>query len=156
MKKYFFIIIILTAVITSCERDDICIDDTTPNLIVRFYDKDNPTEFKSVSNLSVKVTSIENDSLNFSADSIAIPLKVTDNSIQYVLTANSTNGAELIRDTLSLNYMREEVFVGRSCGFKMTFNDLNITDRTSNWIQDFEIVNNTINSETEAHVKIFH
>ena len=158
-KKIIVILLSLLSLIMigSCERDDICIDEITPQLIIRFYNNDTPELFKRVNQLSVKIAGIENDSLVFNAtDSIAIPLKVTEDMTQYTLTINSDNGAELIRDIITVNYEREDVFVARSCGFKTIFNNTNYTQNSNNWVQTIETITQTIDNETNAHLKIFH
>jgi hypothetical protein len=38
MKKYITFFIILISLLVSCEKDDICLEETTPKLIIRFYD----------------------------------------------------------------------------------------------------------------------
>ncbi len=164
MKKHFlYFILIISSIIgsSSCERDDICIDDTTPNFVLRFYDTDDPTDFKTVNQLSVKsdATEIAGDSLVFtSLDSIGIPVNVTTNMTQYVVTINSNDITTLNRDTITINYMPQEIFVGRACGFKSVFNNVTytITNDSDNWIKSFEIVTETIADETNAHIKIFH
>ena len=157
-KKLSFIIIsLLLLAMQGCERDDICIDPITPQLVVRFYNKDIPESFKRVNQLSVKITGIENDSLLFNAtDSIAIPLKVTEDSTQYTLTINSNDGTLLSRDIVTVSYQREDVFVGRSCGFKTIFNSASYNQNSANWINNLETVTQTIKDETIAHVKIFY
>ena len=41
MKKYIFLLFICFVGISSCEKDDFCVQDpVTPNLVLRFYDKD--------------------------------------------------------------------------------------------------------------------
>ena len=158
---YFILIVVTLLSISSCERDDICIDDTTPNFILRFFDTEDPTEFKTVNQLSVKsiASVIAGDSLVFtSQDSITIPVNVTENNIQYVVTINSNDIATLNRDTITLNYVPQEVFVGRACGFKSIFNNVtyDVTVDSDNWIKSFEIVTDNIEDETQAHIKIFH
>ena len=53
MKKtrlFFFI----STFIFACEKDDICTQNPlTPNLILRFYDADNPSKVKDVTSLYV-------------------------------------------------------------------------------------------------------
>tara|TARA_R110002073_G_scaffold40547_1_gene114830 strand:+ start:36157 stop:36660 length:504 start_codon:yes stop_codon:yes gene_type:complete len=153
------LILLLVLAITSCERDDICIDEITPNFVLRFYDIENIDDTKNVNQLSVQVLGVDNDSLVFTGlDSIAIPLKVTENTTQYILTIMSDNVTNSNRDTLTLNYTQESIFVGRSCGYKSVFNNVTyqLTTDSDNWIEDLEIVNNSITNETAAHVKIFH
>jgi hypothetical protein len=157
--EYLFFLIISIIAITGCERDDICIDEITPNLIIRFYDFEDQTETKSISQLSIKINGIENDSLFFSGtDSIFVPLKVTSNNTQFVFTVNSNDVALLNRDALTVNYSAEAVFVGRSCGYKSIFNNTtyDLTDDGNMWIQKIEMITEQIENETTAHVKIFY
>ena len=153
MKKLFILLLFIFAGFSSCERDDICIDDITPHLIIRFYDVTDTTLVKSVNQLSVKLLDIEANYLsNSTTDSIALPLISSADVTRFVLT-NETNS-----DTITVNYIPEAVFVGRSCGFKSIFNDLALqrTDDGDNWIQSFKIITQQVENETSAHVKIFH
>lgn len=145
---------------TSCERDDICIDEITPKFIVRFYDFDEQESNKVVTNIevyNVELDSIYTDNsqtIKASTDSIAIPLSVSQNTTQYILTIDDENDSRIV-DTITLNYTREDVFIGRSCGFKNVFNQVDYGN-TTNWIKNIEVVTDTITNETSAHVKIFH
>ncbi|MUH36295.1 hypothetical protein D9O36_10625, partial [Zobellia amurskyensis] len=51
--KILFIILLGIFSFSACEKDDICTDFDTPQLVIRFYDVLNPTEFKDVQNLIV-------------------------------------------------------------------------------------------------------
>ena len=53
MKNYYFFLLLITLLVSSCEKDDFCIDPITPNMIIRFYDATNPLETKAVTDLSV-------------------------------------------------------------------------------------------------------
>lgn len=165
-KQFNFSIILLLILIisiSSCERDDICIDAITPKLILRFYNFDDSELTKSVENIAVRVIGTDFDSLYTDnsatitslTDSIAIPLFFLDSQTKFILTSNSTDETLISIDTLDINYTTEEIFVGRSCGFKSVFNDVDYQN-TDNWIKDIEIVTDTIKDETSAHVKIFH
>lgn len=155
---YSLLLIITYFSIISCERDDICIDDITPHLTIRFYDNEDQSVLKKIRQLSIKIVGVENDSLNFSvSDSIFIPLIVTEDVTQYVLTLDSDENT-FNRDTVRVNYDREDVFVGRACGFKTIFKNAEYTliSDDDNWIFDIETITQTIDNETKAHVKIFH
>ena len=153
MKKLFLLLLLMFAGLVSCERDDICIDDITPHLIIRFYDATDTTLVKSVTQLSVKMLDIEANYIsNSTTDSIALPLISSADFTKFVITNESNS------DTITINYTPEAVFVGRSCGYKSIFNnlDLQVTDDGENWIQSFNIISQQIENETSAHVKIFH
>ena len=168
-KFAFFIIVIGVGIFSACEKDDICVDDDTPQLIIRFYDADNPTELKVVPGLRVIGVGNGNPVDTFTdrtstLDSIAIPLKTNDISTQFSFILNSAdddNGAETgTTDQLLFSYETEEIFKSRACGFVVNYDNLttDFSPATENWIQSIEIVKPsvTIEEEVTAHVKIFH
>ncbi len=157
MKKNYFFLLLITLLVSSCEKDDFCIDPITPNMIIRFYDATNPLETKVVTDLSVNPEGLEDLYTSTSLDSILIPLDVTSNQIIYNFSTGTNN------DILTINYEVEEVFVSRSCGFKAIFNNITITSDPSNdWILglttslDNTITITTIENESAAHVQIYH
>ena len=157
MKKYFLILSFVSLLVSSCEKDDFCIDPITPNMIIRFYDATNPAETKSVSNLSVQPEGYEDIYSNVSIDSLLLPLNVMNNEIVYNLSSDGN------QDILTITYDVEEKFVSRSCGFKAIFRNVIVTSDPSNeWILGLtESGNNTvtistIEDESAAHVQIYH
>ena len=143
--------------VSSCEKDDFCIEPITPNMVIRFYNATNITQTKPVVNLSVNQEGFDELYSNANLDYILIPLDVTSNQIIYNLSSESNI------DVITINYDVEEVFVSRSCGFKAIFNNVSVTSDVSNdWIIGLtETLENTItiptiDNETAAHVKIFH
>lgn len=157
MKKNYLLFSIIALLISSCEKDDFCIEPVTPNMIIRFYNATNITQIKPVTDLSVYSEGVDELYTNANLDSILIPLDVTSNQIIYNLSSESN------LDVITINYDIEEVFVSRSCGFKAIFNNVSISSDTSNdWIIGLtETLENTItiptiDNETAAHVKIFH
>jgi len=157
MKKYYLFLSLIALLISSCEKDDFCIEPITPNMIVRFYNATNISETKAVNDLTINISNLDSIYTNVSLDSVVIPLDVTSNQIIY----NFSSGSNL--DILTIDYEIEEVFVSRSCGFKAIFNNVTITSDVSNdWIIGLtETLENTItiptiNDESAAHVQIFH
>lgn len=152
MKKQIIIFIILITTFLSCEKDDICIDAITPNLIIRFYNDTLPTELKSVELDSIWV--INKDKLSaykgVTTDSIAIPLDFTEDTTKYILENNS------VIDTIEFFYSRSDIFVSRSCGYKTIFENLQINNNTNNWVKSITINNTTISDEKAAHINIYH
>lgn len=141
----------------SCEKDDICIDDTTPHLIVRFYNNDEDTDLKAVTKLSIAI-----DSLGIfipfeptSNDSIAIPLRVDEDFTKIRLTKFTGEPNENTADFI-LNYNSKQLFVSRSCGYKMNFENIDISNLNPSWIANFDIIKTNIENETQAHIHIFH
>ena len=157
MKKYYLFLSLIALLISSCEKDDFCIEPITPNMIVRFYNATNISETKAVNDLTINISNLDSIYTNVSLDSIVIPLDVTSNQIIY----NFSSGSNL--DILTIDYEIEEVFVSRSCGFKAIFNNVTITSDVSNdWIIGLtETLENTItiptiDDESAAHIQIFH
>ncbi|MBC7440657.1 MAG: hypothetical protein H7250_11825 [Flavobacterium sp.] len=178
MKKILLIFII--AMLTfSCEKDDICdaSTPTTPRLIIKFYDIQNPATVRSVLNL--KITSLVNgvekaiifdktntDILNDTI--VALPLKINENLTKYKFIFNSKaeNPSLISEDNLTFNYARKDEFVSRACGFKTLF-EMNAGNQNSvilnenpgitsgNWIKDLQITQAKIYTENETHIKIF-
>ncbi|MDA8951766.1 DUF6452 family protein [Flavobacteriaceae bacterium] len=157
MRKYYLLLTLIALLVSSCEKDDFCIEPITPNMVIRFYNATNITQTKSVEDLSVTPEGFDELYSNANLDSILIPLDVTSNQIIYNLSSESNI------DIITINYDVEEVFVSRSCGFKAIFNNVSVTSDVSNdWIIGLtETLENTItiptiDNETAAHVKIFH
>ena len=61
-------------------------------------------------------------------------------------------------DTVDVNYIRDDIYVSRACGYKATFTNLGATPLADadNWIANITIENNTINNENAAHINIYH
>ncbi|WP_139959619.1 DUF6452 family protein [Flavicella sediminum] len=149
MKKYVFALFVALVGIYSCEIDDFCSLETTPRLIISFYDVEDPTEYKEV---PLYAWANEMDSIYNAVivDSIYIPLDPSANSITYKLSHTKEV------DQIDFTYEVDDVFVSESCGFKSTFKNLKIVSNTNVWIQRIDISNAIIENETQAHVKIYH
>ena len=166
MKKIQLLLICLfTITFSSCEKDDICdaTTDTTPRLIVEFFDILNPTVKKNVTNLAVKELNTSTSLVFTGTSKIQIPLKTNQDLTKYSFIFNSTDVAIKNEDFLLFNYSRQTVFVSRACGFKTNFNldsttpfiktETSIPD--GYWIQNVVIATSNITTEKETHVKIY-
>lgn len=164
MKKEIIILFFISIVLLSgCERDEICIDPITPKLSIVFYDVDDPETKKSVNNLAVEILDVDVDikSLDtIGTDSISVPLNIYAMQTTIVLTTNSKDTNLINQDTIRLNYETEEVFVGRSCGYKSIFKNVSIGIEPGNvserWIQSLILEQTEIENENKAHVTILH
>jgi hypothetical protein len=149
----------------SCEKDDICVEGDTPLLILRFYNIADTSAVKAVA--SLRIVGIGNGepvntfSDRTSRDSVAIPLRINEDNTQFLLINNSASveGVESGNiDTLRFNYDTGEVFISRACGFVANFTELSdsLVADSDNWIQDIQVALPTIDSQLQAHVKIYH
>jgi hypothetical protein len=131
--------------IAGCEPDDICIEGIpgTPQLIIVFYDNDNPDQAK------------EELLYDGTTDSIAIPLKIKENSstFSFISTDNNTIFEELLR----VDYTTNDEFISRACGFKTSYKNISISHLNSaTWIKNIKIITDSISNINKAHVKILH
>jgi len=156
--------------ISGCERDDICAaaTPTTPLLIIRFYDADEPSEFKEPIDFAVS-TALEDgtiDTTAYASDSIAIPLRTQLDltSFNFILNiSNPIDDPELTppnTDVLNISYTRTEDYISKACGFRITYDMLNRQilpgDDNDGWIQDVIIDETSLTEQTNAHIRIFH
>lgn len=174
MKKIISFLLIFAFGLSSCEKDDICDANTptTPRLVITFYDINNSTLRKKITNLKV-IGKDQTDGIVFnktvtddtrfltSGDSIAIPLKTDADITTYTFINNygSENALLVNSDEISFVYSRQNSYVSRACGFKTLFNlsAFQRTDPTGDgvWMQDIFIINPNIESENETHIKVF-
>ncbi len=167
MKKYVILLSTMICIL-ACEKDIICIEDTTPYLIIRFYDDDSPQFTKDVVNIKVELEGIEGfyedeSTITQFTDSIAIPIQITEDLTRFKLTVSKLDEDENLvenQDNFELYYDRVNIYVSRSCGYKTVYNDASVTleDDDDNWIKVIETTESPLNitDETSAHVKIYH
>jgi hypothetical protein len=157
---------------SSCEKDDICDANTvtTPRLVISFYDINNSSISKNVTNLEI-IGEGMTEGITFSGSTlingstVSIPLKTDADAttFKFILNFGSTNTALVNEDILKFNYVREELFVSRACGFKTEFTldplapyvhtDAASTDQK--WIQYIAVKNSIIANENETHLEIY-
>lgn len=173
MKKSYFKKLVpglgLLLLILGCQRDDICPENTqtTPMLVLSFFDANERENPKSPTNLSIRA--VVNDSVKtlyqrINEPTIAIPLKTNQTSTTYTFTIfdprNENDEQEFIpdTDTLTFTYGTEEVYINRACAYKVIYNSLKLTvegGEEGEWIESYSIVEPDIEDDTEAHINIF-
>ena len=169
MKKFLllFSIISLSFAFTNCEKDDLC-DSATPitsRLVLEFFDETTPSLPKNVKNLKVFAEG-RTDSIGFynGTNIIKLPLQTTQTSTTYKLVLNSNSTTDIVNtDFLKVNYSLENVFVSRACGYKSVFqlNPVGAVERTDTspidgfWMKSILVINRTIESENETHIKVY-
>jgi hypothetical protein len=186
MKKIISLLIIFTFGLSSCEKDDICDPNTptTARLVITFYDVNNPSLLKSVTNLRVIGEGMpETEGVIFNENAtgdakylangnkIAIPLKTDADAarFKFILDYGNVNPAAINTDEIRFNYTRQNVYVSRACGFKTIF-ELNPnaigppittpflqfdTDANGLWMQQVFVKKYNIDSENETHVEVY-
>lgn len=169
--KNLFLIGGLLMLFSSCQRDDICAEatQTTPMMVMRFYDASDRDEPARPTNLSIR--SIVNDSVKtlyrrINQDSIVIPLRTNQNATTYSFTIFDSDDEEEEddeftpnTDTLTFTYGTEEVYINRACAYKVIYNSLKLTiegGEEGQWIDSYIIEEPNIEDETQAHISIFY
>jgi hypothetical protein len=167
MKKisYLFFLALLVTMWYGCERDEICIGENTPRLIIKFYDKNTPSKTKAVPFLAVRVAGQEDFYYDLgnkqSPDSIIVPLEVTKDKtiIELVLNATDIDPDNNESNFIEIVSERQDVFVSESCGFKTVYNNVAFSlDQTKSWISYIEAANipQNIVDEKRRHLKVYH
>jgi Family of unknown function (DUF6452) len=166
MKKIVLILLFAFS-FSACEKDDICdtkTTETTPKLVVEFYDIINPTILKTVTNLTLDTENVKDSIKLTSGNRILVPLNINTNSVTYKFIQNggTKTTSDDNTDIITINYTTKNTFVSRACGYKTTFvlnevNGIMLTDATPNdnlWMRETVIKTTKIENENEIHVKI--
>ena len=172
MKKIIPILLIVSVLfyVSSCEKDDICVDGDTPLMVIGFFDFADTTLVKNVP--SIRIRNIDIDSIltnssfsdrSESPDSLQVPLRSTATTTMYQIISESADDEETELetgniDTLTISYELGEAFVSRACGFVTNYNNISVslTEGAENWIQDIKVVQPNVENTNTIHVKIFH
>lgn len=183
MKK-IVALLLLSALLINCERDDICSDteSTTPRLVVDFLDLLDSENTKEVTDFYV--IGIDNDNVLedynvVTTSQVLLPLKTTGdfNSNNELVTSFSMyRGYEIDdndtpddtsddfntgnEDIVNITYTTSQIYVSRACGFKTVFNivSFQVVPDADNWIAIIQNNNDnqTITNETITHYNIQH
>lgn len=151
---------------SACQQDDICsaATQTTPNLVIEFYDNENPTQTKSVNNLNVSAEGLDEDLFDDvqNGNSLNVPLRTDNNVTNFRFTLNANEGSQFApnTDSLTVSYGIDETYVSRACGYKVEFVELNASyeqeDGDSNWIESVQVQQpNKVVDEENAHIYIY-
>lgn len=170
MNKFSSILlIIITAFLCgSCEKDDLCTPDqaVTPRLFIEFKDVMNPLQNKAVDRIQVQeigssaFAPLDTDGSTTlsNTESISIPLRTDSNRTSYNLIL--TEDGIVNSDNIDFNYILEEAYVSRACGFRVVYNNLAAiqTAETSGtpWIERVIVVEDNVTNNTDVHVQILH
>jgi len=154
---------------TSCERDDICAEDTatTPFLIIKFIDNNTVSDIKQPNELQVKAVGVDSIiSFETNQDSIMIPLRTTEGltSFEFTIDSDTMDGTDTVlpnKDIVNFEYTPVDEYVSSACGFRVIYNELtnklNLPGTDDDkWIEKITIVEENVINETAAHVLIFH
>jgi hypothetical protein len=151
---------VILALLLACQRDDICPEgtETTPLLVIEFYDAQDLTGLKAVQGLVVQATGMEEAYLGpETTNSISIPLRTDENFTEYSFIYNSGSEDEN-EDKVTFSYSPDLEYLNRACGYKINYSNLDVVvhQDEDNWIQAQIIIQENIENETEAHISFTH
>ncbi|GIZ10547.1 DUF6452 family protein [Flavobacterium sp. UMI-01] len=172
MKYISLLLVLLSITFSSCEKDDICDENTitTPRLVITFYDINDPSTLKSVTDLTIIAEGMDtgityNGTTLINTSQVAIPLKTEADVVKFkfILNYENDNTALINEDEIVFNYSRTNQFVSRACGFKTNYelNQLNPFTHTDaavadgKWMQTISIKNRSITNENETHLEVY-
>lgn len=166
-------ILVLGSFYLSCEKDDICSQDTqtTPSLVLEFYNKDNRTVLRGADDLQVIAVGTDKPlplnnlgAVNATVNKVLLPLRANAETTQYRLIYRSTaTDASRNEDILTIDYARTETYVSRACGYKTTFvlmppspvSGMLSAGTDTQWTADIAVEQTAIENENITHVKIY-
>jgi hypothetical protein len=162
--KQLLVLLLTVFMLSGCEKDDICdpATTTTPMAVIEFYNANNQTALKNVTNLVVIAPGFTEGFLFTGVSKIKVPLKTMENAtqLQFVENGGSEATSDDNIDVVQFTYTTSDLFVSRACGFKRIFNLTNtnsnlITPDTDNWMTSAVITQPNIETENETHIKIY-
>ena len=139
----------------ACEKDDVCIRNlVTPRMNMVFF-SDSTSEQTPVDELKLtripiweEGRVINNDTTN--VDSIFVPLPPSVDQVSLIFEYSNNN-----KDTIELNYQRDDVYVNKACGFKTVFSNLSVIEYSTNKIVRIKVNEQTIESENASHLLVY-
>lgn len=143
-----------------CQKDDICPEgtETTPMLLVEFYDREDPTRLKAVPNLMIRATGKEDTLFGpETTNNVRIPLKTAENFTEFSFTT-SARSSEINGDTITFTYSPTPVYLNRACGYKIEFRNIDVAvhEDVQNWIISDIILQENVENEANAHISFTH
>lgn len=157
MKKRLIVfgLIFSMALLVSCEEDDVCVGEGTPNLTIVFRDALNST------NKMDSLTIHYSDHIDFDdpvllydkvfTDSLKLPLSGLVYEKRYFKIQRRSNSNS---DILTVNYQPTSEYISKACGFRVVYEDLNynITQHHIHYVIPNE--SNELKDETETDLYI--
>lgn len=140
----------------SCEEDDVCVGEGTPNLTVVFRNSIDDTKLRdSIFIESLNAENVVLDTVLYwtVTDSIKLPLGGLDETTSYFQIRRKMTGTP---DVLTVNYNTKSSYVSKACGFRITYDNLGYQS-TENEIQNLVPgESNILENESATNLYIYY
>ena len=158
--KYFGIILMAFILLMSCEEDDICFDEKTPQLFLKFENlqeqdaerMDSVIIFRKEPNGQFELILAQPKPNPI--DSVKVSLRIDEvNQTQLIITPRRQNIN--LYDTLTINYDRSIVFGSKACGYKVNYIQTEYII-SENYFVDKEEIELNITHEENPHLLLYY
>lgn len=153
---YYFLLFIF---LYSCEDSEVCEDDYTPLLYIDFKNKatgnltNRNNYFVILTDYSAKETKYKIES---NSPTLKLPISLENSNktktITIFLDENATNTQKLI---IHFNYELKPEYISKACGFRYTFEQVNINASQLGFAIDVSQNTNKIENEFSSHITVF-
>ncbi|MXV39037.1 hypothetical protein GO491_10185 [Flavobacteriaceae bacterium Ap0902] len=153
MIRYLLILTVFCFLLLNCEDDDICVEQTTPRLNLRF---NQITPDKVMDSLIIYRENREGEfdliTRRLVIDSIQVSLPVEERSqARFIIGTRTFDSSN--QDTLTINYEYTLQFISKACGYGVNY--LNTSyDITNHYFNSIDTLQNEITSETADHIML--
>lgn len=161
-----FALAVLLLLNLGCQRDDICPEatPTTPQLLISFFDFQEPDIPKTPRNLTVKANNVEVPLIEQgNLSEIRIPLRTDADATEYDFILNASANPEEDQgnlDRVTFTYARDEVYINRACSYKIIYLNLEArlegSEDPERWIRSIVVAEENIENENNTHIFIYH
>ncbi len=154
MKNIIGLCIII--LLFACQEDDVCVEGSTPNLVIKFKSESGDTIITR-DTLLVQYHDSDNllDTIRFyGQDSITIPLRIDGGHIGFGFLESTQDGAS--KDSLAMNYTPNLEYVSKACGLKQVFESVSYQLVYADSIQNIEALTPNIINSNEVHLYLLY
>ena len=159
VRPFWALGFLLLPFFSGCQKDDICPagSETTPLLVIEFYDAEEPDQLEAVQNLVVQAVGKEEALGPVTNNTISIPLRTDANVTEYRFIRNF-GGENENTDIVRFTYNPATEYLNRACGFKVNYRDLNVNRQQDEnvWILSDVVIQPNVENEAEAHISFTH
>lgn len=158
--KYWIIAFMGFVLFWSCEEDDICQGNDTPQMILKIAYQNEADSLRMDSlvifrkNLTTDVFEGIYRSSFKKKDSLGVSLWLDDVPQTEFIISNRTYDTSYY-DTLTVSYTRDLSYGSKACGYKINYFNVNY-DVTSNFFIEKEALQTDITDETTAHLALYY